>query len=141
MKAFIAIHEHKRLWGFMPKRPVGVLSLGILILALAVSIAAFATNILVHVSENILIQVSEIFSLTLVLFGLWIIILAGMRAANPEQYGGGAFNTFSGGILLTTLGIVWLLYVREMPINYLLLALLLVVGILVAVAGIRAWRK
>jgi len=117
----------------MPKRPVGVLSLGILILVLAVSIVALAAKILV--------EVSEVFSLTFILFGLWIIIFAGIRAINPEQYGGGAFNTFSGGILLTTLGVVWLLYVREFPAIYLLSALLLVVGILVAVAGIRAWRK
>jgi len=117
----------------MPKRPVGVLSLGILILVLAVSFAAFATNILV--------DISEIFSFTLILFGLWITVLAGIRAANPEQFGRGAFNTFSGGILLTTLGIVWLLYVRELLVGYLLPALLLVVGILVVVAGIRAWRK
>jgi len=117
----------------MPKRPVGVLSLGILILFLAVSAIAFASNI----PDNL----SEIFSLTFILFGLWIIVLAGIRAANPEQYGGGAFNTFSGGILLTTLGVVWLLYVRALLIEYLLPALLLVVGVLVAVAGIRAWRK
>ena len=117
----------------MPERPVGVLSLGILILALAVSTAAFATNILV--------EISEIFSVTLILFGLWIIILAGLRAANPEGYGAGAFNTFSGGILITTLGILWLLYVRALLVEYLLPVLLLVVGILVAVAGIRAWRK
>ena len=117
----------------MPKRPVGVLSLGILILVLAVSAAAFAANILV--------DVSEIFSLTLILFGFWIMVLAGIRAANPELYGGGAFNTFSGGILITTLGVVWFLYVRELLGGYLFPALLLVVGILVAVAGIRAWRK
>jgi len=117
----------------MPKRPVGVLSLGILILVLAVSAAAFAANILVNISE--------IFSLTFILFGLWIMILAGIRTASPEQYGGGAFNTFSGGILITTLGVVWFLYVRELLVGYLLPALLLVIGILVAVAGIRAWRK
>ncbi len=114
----------------MPKRPVGVLSLGILILALAISASASAAKML---------DVLEIFSLTFILFGLWIIVLAGMRVANPEQYGGGAFNTFSGGILLTTLGVVWLL--RELPIEYLLSALLLVVGVLVAVAGVKAWRK
>jgi len=125
--------EHKRLWDFMPKRPVGVLSLGILILVLAASAAAFAANILV--------DVFEIFSLTFILFGLWIMILAGIRVANPEQYGGGAFNTFSGGILLTTLGVVWLLSIRALLIEYLLPALLLVVGVLVAVAGIRAWQK
>ena len=117
----------------MPKKPVGVLSLGILIVVLAVSATAFAAKILV--------DVSDIFSLTLILFGLWIMVLAGIRAANPEQYGGGAFNTFSGGILLTTLGVVWLLYARELLIEYLLPALLLVMGILVAVTGIRAWRK
>jgi hypothetical protein len=117
----------------MPKRPVGVLSLGILILVLAVSIAAFAAKILA--------EVSEIFSLSLILFGLWIIVLAGIRAVNPEQYGGGAFNTFSGGILLTTLGAIWLLYARELFVGYLFPALLLIVGILVAVTGIRAWRK
>jgi len=117
----------------MPKRPVGVLSLGILILVLAASATAFAANILV--------DVFEIFSLTLVLFGLWIIVLSGIRAANPEQYGRGAFNIFSGGLLITTLGVVWLLSIRELLIEYLLPALLLVIGILVAVAGIRAWRK
>ncbi len=117
----------------MPKRPVGVLSFGILILVLAVSIAASAANILVNIFE--------IFSLTFILFGLWVTILAGIRAANPEQYGGGAFNTFSGGILLTTFGVVWSLYIREMFVEYLLPALLLIIGILVAVTGIRAWRK
>ena len=125
--------EHKRLWVFMPKRPVGVLSLGILILALAVSAAAFAAKMLV--------DVFEIFSLTLVVFGFWTMILAGIRAFNPEDFGGEAFNTFSGGILLTTLGVVWSLYIRELLVGYLFPALLLVVGILVAVAGIRAWRK
>ena len=116
----------------MPKKPVAVLSLGILVVILAVSLAVSI------VTE--LVGVSEIFSITLVLFGLWIIVLAGIRAVNPEEFGAGAFNTFSGGILITTLGIVWLLY-GKLPIEYLLTALLLVVGILVAVVGIRAWRK
>jgi hypothetical protein len=127
------IQNIKDLGHFMPKRPVGVLSLGILILVLAVSATAYVTNTLV--------DVREIFSLTFVLFGLWIIVLAGMRVLNPEQYGGGAFNTFSGGILTTALGVIWLLYVRALLVGYLLPALLLVVGVLVAVVGIRAWRK
>lgn len=117
----------------MPKRPVGVLSLGILILVLAISASAFVADMLVNVFE--------IFSLTFILFGLWIIVLAGMRSTNPEQYGGGAFDTFSGGILITTLGVLWLLHVRALPVEYLITALLLVIGTLVAVAGIRAWRK
>ena len=117
----------------MPKKPVAVLSLGILVVILAVSAVAFAANMLV--------DIAEIFSLTLILFGLWIIVLAGIRAVNPEEFGAGAFNTFSGGILLTVLGAVWLLYVRALFAEYLFPALLLVIGILVAVVGIRAWRK
>ncbi len=117
----------------MPKRPVGVLSLGILILALAISASAFAAKMLE--------DVFEIFSVTLILFGLWIMVLAGIRSTNPEQYGAEAFNTFSGGILITTLGVVWSLYIRELLVGYLFPALLLIVGIMIAIAGIRAWRK
>jgi len=71
----------------MARRPVVILSLGILILTLAVSAAAFVANALV--------DVSEIFSLTLIIFGLWIVVLAGMRAADPEDYGEGVFNIWS----------------------------------------------
>jgi len=117
----------------MPKRPVGVLSFGILILVLAVSMVAFATNILVNIFE--------MFAFTLILFGLWVTVLAGMRAVSPEQYGRGAFSPLSGGILLTTLGVVLSLYIREMFVEYLIPAFLLIIGILVAVTGIRAWRK
>lgn len=118
---------------FMAKRPVGVLSLGILILAVAVSGTASVVKVLGNISE--------IFALTFILFGLWILILAVLRAANPEDYGGGAFNTFSGGILLTTLGGLWVLFVRNLFIEYLLPILLLNIGVLIAIAGIRAWRK
>jgi len=117
----------------MPKKPVAVLSLGILVVILAISAAAFAANMLV--------DTPEIFSLTLVFFGVWIIVLAGIRAINPEEFGAGAFNTFSGGILITILGSVWFLYVRALLVEYLFPALLLVIGILVAIVGIRAWRK
>lgn len=117
----------------MPRRPVGVLSLGILILALAVSAVAFAANVLVYVSE--------VFSVGLILFGTWIMALGGMRSVDPEQYGGGAFNTLSFGIIVTTLGVVWLLYDRALLVEFLIPILLLVVAILVVVTGIRAWRK
>ena len=116
----------------MPKKPVAVLSLGILIVIIAVSVViSVATEF---------VAVSHMFPLTLVLFGLWIMVLAGIRAVNPEEFGAGAFNTFSGGILITMIGIIWLLH-GVLPTEYLLAVLLLVVGILVAVIGVRAWRK
>ena len=92
-------------------------------------------------AANILYNIFEVLSLTLLLFGLWVMILAGIRGSNPEMYGHGAFNIFSGGILISVIGIVWFLYLREWSTGYQLPVLLAVIGILVAVAGIRAWRK
>ncbi|UCC32881.1 MAG: hypothetical protein JSW53_03520, partial [Candidatus Bathyarchaeota archaeon] len=63
----------------MPKRPLGVFSIGILVVVLAISASLLAANILYNISE--------VLSLTLLLFGLWIVIIAGVRASNPELYG------------------------------------------------------
>ena len=117
----------------MPKRPLGVLSIGVLIVILAISVSLLTTAIL-----N---SIPEVFSLTFLLFGLWVMILAGIRASNPETYGHGAFNIFSGGILISVLGTMWFLYLRGLLTGYLLPALLAVTGILVVLAGIRAWRR
>jgi len=117
----------------MPKRPLGVLSLGVFIVVMAISASLLATAIL-H-------SILEVFSLAFLLFGLWVIVLAGIRASNPETYGHGTFNILSGGILITTLGTVSFLHLRGLLTEYLLTVLLFVIGVLVVVAGIRAWRK
>ena len=113
----------------MPKRPLGILSIGVLVVVLAISTYIFAPDL------------SAIFSLTLILFGLWVMVLSGIRAFNPEIYGHGAFNIFSGGILITALGVAWLLSIYEFPVGYLLTTVLLILGILVVAAAVRTWRK
>lgn len=120
----------------VPKRPLGVLSIGVLIVILAAGAVVFAAD-----AANFLLYASKIFSLTLILFGLWVVGLAGIRASNPETYGHGAFNVFSGGILITTLGVAWLLSIYEFPSIYLLATVILVLGFLVVTAAIRTWRK
>lgn len=117
----------------MPKRPLGVLSLGVLVVVFAVSAALY--------SAAILSSLAEVFAVAFLLFGLWVMILAGIRASSPEIYGRGAFNIFSGGILILVFGIVWFLYLRGLQTGYLLPVLLAVIGVLVVVAGIRAWRR
>jgi hypothetical protein len=117
----------------MPKRPLGVLSLGVFIVVMAISASLLATAIL-H-------SILEVFSLAFLLFGLWVIVLAGIRASNPEMYGHGTFSIFSGGILIATLGSVSFLYLRGLLTEYLLTVLLFVIGALIVVAGIRVWRK
>ena len=117
----------------VPRRPLGVFSMGILVVVLAISASLLAANILY--------SIPEVLSLAILLFGLWVMVLAGLRASNPETYGHGTFNVLSGGVLIVALGGILLLYFRALLIEYLFPVLLLVVGILVAVAGIRAWRK
>jgi hypothetical protein len=82
----------------MPKRPLGVFSLGVFVVVVAISASLLAAAILY--------SVLEVFSLTFLLFGLWVIALAGIRASNPEIYGHGTLSILSGGILITTLGTV-----------------------------------
>ncbi len=120
----------------MPKRPLGVLSIGALIVILAASAVVFAAD-----AADFLLYASEIFSLTLILFGLWVAGLAGVRASNPEIYGRGAFSIFSGGILIIAVGVAWLLSIYKFPVVYLLSTVLLILGILVVAAAIRTWRK
>ncbi len=115
----------------MPKRPLGVLSLGVLIVILAISAFLFAPDL------------SDVLSFTLALFGLWVVVLAGMRASHLETEGRGAFTTLSLGVLITAIGVVWFLYPRAPPdlVGYLLPTLLLLLGVLVVATGLRAWRK
>ncbi len=120
----------------VPKRPLGVLSIGVLIVMLAASAVVFAAD-----AASVLLYASKIFSLTLTLFGLWVAGLAGVRASNPEVYGRGSFSIFSGGILITAVGVAWLLSIYEFPAVYLLSTVLLILGILVVAAAIRTWRK
>ena len=117
----------------VPKRPLGVFSMGVLVVVLAISASLLAAHILY--------SIPEVLSLTILLFGLWVMGLAGLRASNPETYGHGTFNVLSGGVLITALGGILLLYLRGLLIGYLFPVLLLVVGILVVAVGIRAWRK
>ena len=120
----------------MPKRPLGVLSIGVLTVILAAGAVVFAAD-----AANFLLYASKIFSLALILFGLWVGGLAGLRASNPEVYGSGAFSVFSGGILVTALGAAWLLSIYEFPAVYLLATVVLILGILLVAAAVRTWRK
>jgi len=116
----------------MAKRQYGVLSYGVFIVILAICIATFAAG---------LIRLDEVFPLVLAFSGVWIVILAGIRATKPEKYERGAFSTFSWGTLITAVGTVWFLYVRGFAFWYLLSALLLVLGILTMAAVLRPRRK
>ncbi len=105
-----------------------VLSIGVFIIVLALSIAAFAAGLITNLIE--------IVPLVFAFFGAWIMVLAGINASKPQKYARSAFSNFSWGALITAVGVVWLL-ASQVGIWYSISALLLILGLLVVAAVLR----
>ncbi|MGC9345298.1 MAG: hypothetical protein ACP5ER_00695 [Candidatus Bathyarchaeales archaeon] len=73
--------------------------------------------------------------LIIALYGCWTIVLAGIRASNPQKYERGPFSTFALGLLLVAIGGAWFAYSIE-PL-YSLAIILLVLGALAITAALR----
>ena len=75
------------------------------------------------------------FPLVLLLFGVWMLALAGMRGSSPGKYARSAFSTASLGLLLIAVGGAWYLF----GINWLysLVLILLVFGALAIAAALK----
>ncbi|NIR86501.1 hypothetical protein GWO13_02585 [Candidatus Bathyarchaeota archaeon] len=118
----------------MPRRPLGLLSFGVFVVIVAACLVAYAAGYITIIEEFL--------SLVIGFFGLWVIVIAGIRAKSPEKYERGAFSTFAWGILITAVGGFWLLYIWY-PENlaYSLALLLVIIGILAVSAALRTWRK
>jgi len=78
---------------------------------------------------------SLIVPFVLVLFGVWILALAGMRSSTLQKYERGVFSTLSLGLLLVAVGGAWYLFAFN-PL-YSLALILLVFGALAIAAALR----
>jgi hypothetical protein len=103
------------------------LSLGVFLLIIVGAIMLYAAQIL---GDWVLI-----IPVILVLSGCWTLVLAGMRAANPQKYERGAFSTMGLGLVLITAGGAWYLFAFN-PL-YSLALVLLVFGALAIAAAVR----
>ncbi|MEM4704087.1 MAG: hypothetical protein QXJ02_03370 [Candidatus Bathyarchaeia archaeon] len=78
------------------------------------SIGAFLLIIVVTILLYQPLQIIRDWVLTIpmVIFlsGCWLLVLAGMRASNPQKYERGAFSTLAFGLLLAAVGGAWFLY-------------------------------
>jgi len=116
----------------MPPRQLGLLSFGVLIVIVAILLVAFGPSQ----------EWDKILSLTLTLYGLWVIALAGIRAKSPQKYERGAFSTLIWGILLLAVGGSWYLnIVTQGKILYSVVLFLVIVGILAVVVALSPTRK
>jgi small basic protein len=83
-----------------------------------------------------LIDWSLIPPLILALYGCWTIVLAGIRASNPQKYERGSFSTFALGLILIAIGGAWFFSTRALWL-YSLAIILLVLGALAITAALR----
>jgi len=112
----------------MPDR-TGLISLGIFIVIVAISILIYSFE---------LITVGEILPLIVGLYGCWMIILAGIRYKNPSSYARGPLSTFAWGLLLAVAGFsVIASWKVGLNLLYVVAAVLLVIGILVIAVAIE----
>lgn len=102
-----------------------LLTIGAFFLTLVVAMVLYAANV---------ISWTLIAPVVLVLFGVWMLVLAGMRSSNPQKYARDAFSTMSLGLLLIGVGGAWCLF----AFNWLYsLVLLLVLAVLAIAAALK----
>jgi hypothetical protein len=77
----------------------------------------------------------NIFPLIFILFGACLLVLAGIRAQNPQKYEREPFGTLEMGVLLMALGGAWLLF--KNGFIYSLALILLVLGVIAIVAALK----
>jgi hypothetical protein len=114
------------------KKPYGLLSYGVFFVLVASSLAMSAVG---------LIGLVEVPSVVIALTGIWIIVLAGLQTGRQDKYGRSTFSIFSWGVLISTLGLVWFLFNRQILVSYLPVIFLFVIGILIIVAALRYGKK
>ena len=105
-----------------------LLSIGVFFIVAVVAILLYATKV---VPDWL-----NIFPIIFLLFGVWMLVLAAMRAQNPQKYEREPFGTLEMGVLLMALGGAWLLW----QANW-LYSVALVLFVLGAVAIVSAMRR
>lgn len=114
----------------MAKSQLGVLSFGVFLIIVAVWIASWILKMIT--AENVV-------PLILLCGGVWTIVLAGLKAARPEEEG--AFSTFGWGMLFVVLG--GSLYMVNMGMDplYTVVFILILIGILAVITALRSGKK
>jgi hypothetical protein len=101
------------------------LSIGVFLIIIVVAIMLYATQVIT--------DWTMIFPLILALSGCWTLVLAGMRASNPQKYARGAFSTMGLGLLLIAVGGARYLFAFN-PLYSLALVLLVFAALAIAAA-------
>jgi hypothetical protein len=104
-----------------------LLTIGVFFIATVVAILLYAVGVFV--------DWLNIFPVIFTIFGGWMLVLAGIRAQNPQKHEREPFGTLEMGVLLIALGGCWLLW-RTNPL-YSVALILFVLGAVAIVAALR----
>ena len=104
-----------------------LLTIGVFLIIVVVAILLYPANV-THNWWNIL-------QLILVLFGVWMLVLAGLRTAGPQKYARSPYSTVQMGVLLMALGAAWFLFGYSWI--YSVALLLLALGLIAIVSSMR----
>ena len=113
-------------------RQYELLSLGALLVIAAALLIAFSAG---------MIRIDEVLALIIMLYGVWTMILAGIRVMNPEKYGRGAYSTLVMGVLLTAVGGAWEFHIRFENIIITVALILVVIGLLAVATALPSFRQ
>jgi len=102
-----------------------LLSIGAFLIVIVVAILLYAAN---------LISLGLVIPVILVISGCGALVLAGIRASNPQKYERGAFSTMGLGLLLIAVGGGWFLFSVNLALYGLALILLVIAAIAIAAA-------
>jgi len=105
------------------------------------ALLVFAAVLLVAFAVGVITRIDEVLALIIALYGVWTMILAGVRVRNPEKYGRGAYSTLVMGVLLTAFGGAWEFQIRFDNIFITIALILVVIGILAVATALPSFRQ
>jgi len=114
-------------------RQYELLSFGVFLVIVAVVLAAY--------SALLITRLDEIIPWIITLYGIWTVVLAGVRTRNPEKYGRSAYSTLVMGIVLIAFGGSWELYIVTANLIPSIVLLILVIGILAVASALPSMRQ
>jgi phosphoglycerol transferase MdoB-like AlkP superfamily enzyme len=104
-----------------------LLTIGVFFIIVVVAILLYPAKVITN-GWNIL-------QLIIILFGAWMLVLAGIRAMGPQKYERSPYSTVQMGVLLMAFGFAWFL----LSVNwiYSLALILLALGVIAIVSAFR----
>lgn len=110
-----------------------MLSIGVFMVVTALCLSAF--------SIGLIARIDGVLALIIGFYGVWIMILATIKAKKRDKYGRSPISVFAWGLLTSVVGYGWYISILGVPKLYVFSIALLILGILVVVAAFQRRRK